>query len=741
MHERDKMTEETANKNKSPTIVVLGNKGVGKTTIIASICHYIKTQDQFLFRFDLDNKKGTGYLKKIWLEHLEKGLFPPENGTSPAVAIDIGIEPVKGNVKHTLTFKEASGEVMQRQAHSVPYSKRFIKYLNEADMFLLVVEAKTAGSDDLLITMIFETLLTQEKKVPIFLVVSKWDLVGEDYDSPNEFIKARTPETYKWLKHGKTTETKILKFSVGKVSPENMYGKSSSIEELNMVNSEKVFNAIFEYMIQPDDNGKKREALKQKLKSNLSTLSKDPENIDLLKEIKNIYREMGEEAEAKEVEQKLNSLIQKKEFESNLGKPIVLQQVEVQQLDFFGEFRWTFHPRVNVLLGRNGYGKSHLMRFLVALLQKNDEKTSEFFENSKTEPFARLTVERDDNEDTIFRNRIVFEESIGKVPVLAIPDMRFVDKSKTIVSTPEDDKEKDLSQQWAYHFLYQKPVEGLIQNFLYQLCITYLDKGKTFDLPIFQLIHNVVGKLSDHPFEFKTIEPTGPRFKIEVITEGSANPMPIQKASQGTLSVLAIFGLIYSYLKTVFPKVPEENLLSQPAIVFIDEIDAHLHPSWQQKIIGLLREHFPNIQFVVTAHSPLVVAGCREGEVAVLRKKENRFEVKLFQQDFIGREARELYENVFDIEEKDDSYLHYNALYPFREEVEKEIEKLEKEKAKKPLTKAKEKKLSQLYDDLYYSKKANDMYQKRLEYSNVLSENRKLKAKLKKLEKQQHAPG
>ena len=194
-------------------------------------------------------------------------------------------------------------------------------------------------------------------------------------------------------------------------------------------------------------------------------------------------------------------------------------------------------------------------------------------------------------------------------------------------------------------------------------------------------------------------------------------------------------------MKSIFRGVKEEDLASQPAIVLIDEIDAHLHPSWQQKIIGLLREYFPGVQFVVTAHSPLVVAGCKEGEVAVLQKGGNGFIVKRFEQDFIGCEAAELYDKVFEIEEKDDSYLYYNALYPFRGEIETEIQQLEKEKAEagEAFAKEKEEKLYHLYDDLYYSGKANEKREKRREYSRILLENRKLKAKIKKLEVQSQA--
>lgn len=482
----------------------------------------------------------------------------------------------------------------------------------------------------------------------------------------------------------------------------------------------------------PGKKGKKRSDLEQKLSANLSRLSQEPENTDLLKELRDIYIQLDETKEASEVEQKLKQVMEKKAFEANLGSRIVLKELELQDLDFFGDFSWTFQPRVNVLLGKNGFGKSHLLRFLVALLQKDVGKSAEFFEHSRARPLACLSVEREGEPKKICRNKIVFENSMGKVPILAIPDMRFIDKSNTIVSITGESKEEDLSRQWSYHFLFQKPVEGLIQEFLYQLCITYLDKGKTFDIPVFQLLHQVIGKLSDHQFKFHQIELTSRAgFKVNVITEGTQNPMPIQKASQGTLSVLAIFGLIYSYLNWAFPRVQEKDLVNQPAIVFIDEIDAHLHPSWQKKIVGLLRECFPKIQLVVTAHSPLVVAGCKEGEVAVLKKG---FIVKRFEQDFIGYETRQLYEKVFEVEEKDDNYLYYNALYPFRGDIREEINRLEKEKKEKGLSKKKEQRLSMLYDDLYYSEKAYEMYQKRREYSRVLIENRKLKAKIKKLE-------
>lgn len=460
-------------------------------------------------------------------------------------------------------------------------------------------------------------------------------------------------------------------------------------------------------------------------------VNSDPDNLDALKKLIEISEKLGEKEKVKEFYDRLDKIESEKEFERNLKSNIKLQRLEINDLYFFDHFKWMCQPQMNILLGRNGYGKSYLLRLLAALLQKDDEKTAEFFKYSKGDTGIRLALERDDEPLLISRNQLLFEESPGKIPVLALPDLRAVDKSRITVGTVYEES-SDLKRNGAHHFLYQKPLDGIIQNFLYQLCITYLDKGKSFDLPIFNLIHTVIGELADQEFKFHKIAPIGnARFQIEVITEGNDKPIPLQQASQGTLSILAIFGLIYDYLQSIFSEIPEKRLLKQPAIVIIDELDAHLHPAWQQKIVRLLRENFPNIQFFVTAHSPLVVAGCKEGEAAVMRKEKKGFVVQVFDQDFIGYEASELYEKVFEIEEADETYLHYHALYPFKKEIEAKIKSL---KGKKRRSQEEEEQLTRLYDDIYYLERANDRYQKHRENISLLEENKRLKRKIRRID-------
>jgi predicted ATP-binding protein involved in virulence len=67
-----------------------------------------------------------------------------------------------------------------------------------------------------------------------------------------------------------------------------------------------------------------------------------------------------------------------------------------------------------------------------------------------------------------------------------------------------------------------------------------------------------------------------------------------------------------------------KNPLAQPAVVMVDEIDLHMHPRWQQKIMRHLSEQFPKIQFIVTAHSPLIVQSATDANVIVLKREGNQ---------------------------------------------------------------------------------------------------------------------
>lgn len=90
------------------------------------------------------------------------------------------------------------------------------------------------------------------------------------------------------------------------------------------------------------------------------------------------------------------------------------------------------------------------------------------------------------------------------------------------------------------------------------------------------------------------------------------------------LGYRALMAWIVDFASGLFERYPDSpNPLEEPAVVLIDEIDLHLHPQWQRKLMGYLSERFPNTQFIATAHSPLIVQAASDANIAVLRREDD----------------------------------------------------------------------------------------------------------------------
>ncbi len=79
----------------------------------------------------------------------------------------------------------------------------------------------------------------------------------------------------------------------------------------------------------------------------------------------------------------------------------------------------------------------------------------------------------------------------------------------------------------------------------------------------------------------------------------------VEQLSDGEKCTLALLGDIARRVAIANPT--KENPLEGDGVIMIDEIDLHMHPGWQRKILGVLKSTFPNIQFIVTTHSPQVL--------------------------------------------------------------------------------------------------------------------------------------
>lgn len=120
-----------------------------------------------------------------------------------------------------------------------------------------------------------------------------------------------------------------------------------------------------------------------------------------------------------------------------------------------------------------------------------------------------------------------------------------------------------------------------------------------------------------HSAKLESISSDGVIFK-----DGFGNLLPIHQLSDGYRSILSLtFELIRQMVtfcgsSEVFKNIRNNNFtIPVSGVVLIDEIDAHLHPTWQTSIGQWFTKYFPNIQFIVTTHSPLICRAAEKGTI------------------------------------------------------------------------------------------------------------------------------
>jgi hypothetical protein len=98
----------------------------------------------------------------------------------------------------------------------------------------------------------------------------------------------------------------------------------------------------------------------------------------------------------------------------------------------------------------------------------------------------------------------------------------------------------------------------------------------------------------------------------------------LDELSDGYQSMLVLVCDVMRTVLTTWDTVEQAE-----GIVLIDELGAHLHPTWRMRIVGALREVLPRMQFIVSTHDPLCLRGLEDGEVIVLRRNERQRIVSL----------------------------------------------------------------------------------------------------------------
>lgn len=103
-----------------------------------------------------------------------------------------------------------------------------------------------------------------------------------------------------------------------------------------------------------------------------------------------------------------------------------------------------------------------------------------------------------------------------------------------------------------------------------------------------------------------------------VASHDDAGRLPIELLSDGIQSVFSLVADLAHRAARLNPQFGEDAAIKTPGIVLIDEVDTHLHPKWQQRIVPILRATFPQIQFILTTHSDRVLTTVPAASIRVL---------------------------------------------------------------------------------------------------------------------------
>lgn len=90
-----------------------------------------------------------------------------------------------------------------------------------------------------------------------------------------------------------------------------------------------------------------------------------------------------------------------------------------------------------------------------------------------------------------------------------------------------------------------------------------------------------------------------------------------------------------------------ENIAQTAGIVLIDELDTHLHPRWQWRVIGALKETFPNIQFIAATHSPSLFASSRDVWIVDIEQGDPQYSISQFGLDL--NSATKMYQGDYNL--------------------------------------------------------------------------------------------
>ncbi len=319
--------------------------------------------------------------------------------------------------------------------------------------------------------------------------------------------------------------------------------------------------------------------------------------------------------------------------------PSTLRSVTLENIGPFHSLQVEFTPQWNLLLGDNGVGKTVLLKAIAAalcgdkadpvavaqLLRAGAQKGSITLKDEKREYVVELERKTDGSVRIVSASLspIIYERWL----VLGFPALRSIPMAKA--NGPEPLRREAPSAEDLLPLLWGELDDrgGDIKQWLVNL--DYATKSESEDLrtrgrgltrDFFKVLQLLTPGLRLDQGPIRGIN--NRTYEVSVVTDSGT--VPLEFISQGTGAVMCWIGTLLERLSETGQSRQESR---NSALVLIDELDAHMHPKWQQLFVDAFRQEFKSVQIIATTHSPLLVGSLKPEEIWRIHRVPLRSEI------------------------------------------------------------------------------------------------------------------
>lgn len=331
-----------------------------------------------------------------------------------------------------------------------------------------------------------------------------------------------------------------------------------------------------------------------------------------------------------------------------------LSYITLQNFRRYEAARFNFHRQFSVLIGNNGKGKTTVLDAVAMMLnsffqgsrlptgggnirtadarEMFTEKEGQVFRERKSDVSLQATAIVGDNEiawqrdigdrggkarDFVklgARGREAIKQ--GKSPDL--PLLLYYGAGRLWNIHDDIDTEKPSSQLDAYRYcLDPKSDQKAFEKWFKKLALTELQKRTR--IPASDVVRQAVMACIPGALDFYH-DTDYDELTIKLEKEGL---VPFNSLSDGYRNMVGMVADIAHRAARLNPHHGVEAAVKTQGIVLIDEIDLHLHPKWQRRVVLDLKRAFPGLQFIASTHSPFILQSLEPGEVIDLDQTWN----------------------------------------------------------------------------------------------------------------------